>query len=116
MAQARTAAPAVTTRARARGREAQSGLSSDSGYGKGGCDPRLVRGVRAASANRAQWMERLSYYGNEQMAGTALTALVVALVTVDGGSEQTAGTTAATEAKELRATAEVGRENERCEN
>ena len=108
MAQAGKEAPAVTTRARARGREAQSGLSSDSGYGKGGCDPRLVRGVRAAGANRAQWLERLSYCGSEHAAGTALTALVVALVTADGGSEQTA--------KELRATAEAGRENERCEN
>ena len=83
MAQAETAAPAVTTRARARGREAQSGLSSDSGYGKGGCDPRLVHGVRAVGANRAQWLERLSYCGSEQAAGTALTALVVALVTAE---------------------------------
>ena len=41
----------------------------------------LSRGVRAAGANRAQWLERLSYCGSEQAAGTALTALVVAWVT-----------------------------------
>ena len=34
-----------------------------------------------AGANRAQWLERLSYCGNEQAAGTTLTALVVTLVT-----------------------------------
>ena len=38
----------------------------------------LSRGVRAAGANRAQWLERLSYCGSEQAAGTAL---VVARVT-----------------------------------
>ena len=37
--------------------------------------------MRVAGTNRAQWLERLSYCGNEQAAGTALTALVVALVT-----------------------------------
>ena len=50
---------------------------------RNGRDPRLVRGVRAACANRAQWLERLSYCGSEQAAGTALTALVVALVTAE---------------------------------
>ena len=59
-----------------------------------GCDPRLVRGVHAAGANRAQWLERLSYCGSDGSAGAtaavsrnaqawALTALVVALVTVE---------------------------------
>ena len=53
----------------------------------------LIRGVRAAGANRAQWLERLSYCGSEQAARTALTALVVALVTAaaeagsSGGSD-----------------------------
>ena len=41
----------------------------------------LSRGVRAAGTNKAQWLERLSYCGSEQAAGTALTALVVARVT-----------------------------------
>ena len=40
-----------------------------------------------------------------------LTALVVALVTANGGSEQTAGTTAAAETGKLKATAEAGRGN-----
>ena len=38
-----------------------------------------------AQSCRAQWLERLSYCGNEQAAGTALTTLVVALVTANGG-------------------------------
>ena len=41
----------------------------------------LSRGVRGAGANRAQWLERLSYCGNEQAVETALKALVVTLVT-----------------------------------
>ena len=43
----------------------------------------LSRGVRATGANRAQWLERLSYYDSEQAAGTALTALVVVLLTAE---------------------------------
>ena len=50
-----------------------------------------------------------------QRLGGALTALVVALVTANGGSEQTVGTTATAKAGKLRAMAEAGRGNERCE-
>ena len=44
-----------------------------------------------------------------QILGGALTALVVALVTANGGSEQTAGTTAAVEAGMAQETAAVTR-------
>ena len=52
---------------------ARQGATMDTG--DSGCDPRLVRGVCAAGANRAQWLERLSYCGSEQAAGTALLEL-----------------------------------------
>ena len=49
--------------------------------------------MRGAGANRAQWLERLSYCGNEQVAGMALTALVVARVmaAVEAGSSGESG-------------------------
>ena len=75
-------AQAVKARARARGRVRLWTLVT-AAVARNGRDPRLVRGVHAAGANRAQWLERLSYCGSEQAAGTALTALVEALVTAE---------------------------------
>ena len=75
-------AQAVKVRARARSRVRLWTLVT-AAVARNGRDPRLVPGVRAAGANRAQWLERLSYCGSEQAAGTALTALVVALVTAE---------------------------------
>ena len=83
MAQAGAAAPAVNSR----GARAAAKLSQ--GYGRGDAGAALLR--------LRQRLER------------ALTALVVALVTANGGSEQMAGTTATTEAGKLRETTALTR-------
>ena len=62
MAQAGAAAQAVEARARACGRVRQTLVTA--AVARNGRDPRLVRGVRAAGANRAQWLDRLSYCGS----------------------------------------------------